>query len=274
LQPHAIPKWFYLFNDFDSLYKAACKHATQTVERYRGQVHIWSAAGGLNAPNTLGLSDEQILQLAVGVIQAVRRADPKTPVIVSIDSPWAEYLGQKQDGISPLHFADALVRADLGLSGLGLELNLNYWPGGSLPRDLVDLSDLMDHWNILGLPLLIQISTPCSLAADLHSVAKTEIVSNWKHPVPPIWDSGMDWGVNTVDQECEPCEERGRQRLPINGLEAIQMLLAKVNVHGIIWNQFCDREEHIYPNAGLIAPIGKKRTLLDGLTRLRQLHVH
>jgi hypothetical protein len=52
------------------------------------------------------------------------------------------------------------------------------------------------------------------------------------------------------------------------------MLLAKVNVHGIIWNQFCDREEHIYPNAGLIAPIGKKRTLLDGLTRLRQLHVH
>ncbi|MCU0716630.1 MAG: glycoside hydrolase family 10 [Pirellula sp.] len=153
LQPHAIPRWLYLFNDFESLYDATCKHATQVVERYRGQVHLWTAAAGLNTPNTLGLTDEQILHLAVGVIQSVRRADPKTPVIVTIDAPWAEYLGQKSDGISPLHFADALVRADLGLSGLGLELNLNYWPYGSLPRDLIDLSDLIDHWNILGLPL-------------------------------------------------------------------------------------------------------------------------
>jgi hypothetical protein len=275
LQPHAIPKWFYLLNDFESLYDAACKHATQTVERYRGQVHIWSAAGGLNAPNTLGLTDDQVLHLAVGVIQAVRRADPKTPVIVSIDSPWAEYLGQKQDGISPLHFADALVRADLGLSGLGLELNLNYWPHGSLPRDMIDLSDLMDHWNILGLPLLVQISTPCSLAADLHSSAKTEIVSNWRHPVPSIWEAGSEWGLKTASEtDCGSGDDDCRQRLPINGLEAIQMLMAKVNVHGIIWNQFCDRIEHIYPNAGLIAPAGKKRSLLDGLTRLRQLHVH
>jgi len=161
LQPHAVPKWLYLLSDFQSLYDAACAHATQMVERYRGQVHLWSAAAGLNAPNTLGITDEQVLHLAVGVIQAVRRADPKTPVVLTVDAPWAEYLGQKADGISPLHFADALIRADLGLSGLGLELNLNYWPGGSMPRDLVDISDLIDHWSILGLPLLAQVSEPC-----------------------------------------------------------------------------------------------------------------
>ena len=51
------------------------------------------------------------------------------------------------------------------------------------------------------------------------------------------------------------------------------MLLAKTNVHGIIWNQFEDRDEHVYPNAGLIAAGGRKRSLLDGLTRIRQLHV-
>jgi hypothetical protein len=286
LQSHAVPKWLYLFSDFESLYDAACKHAVQVVERYRGQVHLWSAAAGLNAPNTLGISDEQVLHLAVGVIQAVRRSDPKTPVILTIDVPWAEYLGQKQDGISPLHFADALIRADLGLSGLGLEINFNFWPGGTMPRDLVDLSDLIDHWNILGLPLLAQVSGPCHLQADPSAVSKSSIVSNWSYPSVPGWqesqmsDSGsIDVGVSTsnggfaIEKDKSGGQTR-RERMPVNGLEVIQMLLAKSNVHGIIWNQFSDRDEHVYPNAGLIAGGGKHRSLLDGLSRLRQLHVH
>jgi len=286
LQSHAVPKWLYLFSDFESLYEAACKHAVQVVERYRGQVHLWSAATGLNCPNTLGISDEQVLHLAVGVIQAVRRCDPKTPVVLTIDSPWAEYLGQKADGISPLHFADALIRADLGLSGLGLELNMNYWPGGSIPRDLVDISDLIDHWNILGLPLLAQVSGPCNLLSDTKAVSKSQIVSNWAYPNMAGWktskstDSGsIDLPIGTFSQPAIPfgeadAEVNKRDRMPVNGLEIMQMLLAKSNVHGIIWNQFSDRDEHVYPNAGLIGPNGKIRSLLDGLSRLRQLHVH
>lgn len=286
LQSHAVPKWLYLLSDFESLYEAACKHAVQVVERYRGQVHLWSAATGLNGPNTLGISDEQVLHLAVGVIQAVRRCDPKTPVVLTVDSPWAEYLGQKADGISPLHFADALIRADLGLSGLGLELNMNYWPGGSMPRDLVDVSDLIDHWNILGLPLLAQVSGPCNLLNDACALSKSGIVSNWTYPNMAGWktakqsDSGsieLPGGAvtqpNGVASQVD-VENNMRDRMPVNGLEIMQMLLAKSNVHGIIWNQFTDRDEHVYQNAGLIGPNGKTRSLLDGLSRLRQLHVH
>lgn len=285
LQPHAIPNWFYLFNDFESLYDAACKHAIQMVERYRGQVHLWSAAAGLNAPNPLGISDEQILHLAVGVIQAVRRCDPKTPVVLSIDCPWAEYLGQKIDGISPLHFADALIRADLGLSGLGLEVNFNYWPGGSLPRDLVDLSDLIDHWNILGLPLLVQVTSPNHMQPDAKSSSKASIVSSWAYPPiyscqPQVADgNGAEPSDSpTVSHPLTESEKLGllprRERLPVNGLEIMQMLLAKTNVHGIVWSQFSDRSDHAFPNAGLIAGNGKPRSLLEGLSRLRQLHVH
>ncbi len=279
LQPHAIPKWLYLFNDFESLYDAACKHATQVVERYRGQVHLWTAASGLNGLNTLGLNDEQILHLAVGVIQAVRRGDPKTPVIVTIDSPWAEYLGQHVDGISPLHFADALVRADLGLSGLGLELNLNYWPTGSLPRDLVDISDLIDHWNILGLPLLVQVCTPASLGTDPNATSKAEIVSTWRFPellLSEASDSATTGSTHVKGGGKSPRQPAGnsRERLPVNGLEALQMLLAKTNVHGIIWNQFTDQGPHAYANAGLVDPSGKRKSILEALARLRQLHVH
>ena len=284
LQSHAVPKWLYLLSDFQSMYDAACKHATLMVERYRGQVHLWSAAAGLNAPNTLGITDEQVLHLAVGVIQAVRRSDPKTPVVLTIDAPWAEYLGQKPDGISPLHFADAIIRADLGLSGLGLELNFNYWPGGSMPRDLIDISDLIDHWNILGLPLLAHISAPCNLQVDSGAISKSSVVSNWSYPNYPWWDQSQMSDSGSIElpttEKIAPDLTNGnvpisnRDRMPVNGLEVIQMLLSKSNVHGIFWNQFSDRSEHIYPNAGLIAASGKRRSLLDGLSRLRQLHVH
>jgi hypothetical protein len=267
LQPHAIPKWFYLFTDFNALHRATCEHATKMVNRYRGKVHLWSAAAGLNSPNSLGLTDEQILQLAVGIIQTIRTLDPKTPVILSIDSPWAEFLSQRSDGISPLHFADALIRLDLGLSGLALELNLNCWPHGSLPRDLIDISDLIDHWNILGLPLMAIVTTPASSQVDAGAISKSQIVSSWKYPSPAPMNEKQGDGDETV-------YVRSIDRLPSNGMEIVQMLMAKSTVHGIIWNQGSDAEEHPFPNAGLVGSNGKQRALLDGLVRLRQMHVH
>ncbi len=129
LQPHAMPQWLYLLNDFDTLLDAACAFTRKTVQRYKGKVHLWSAAAGLNSPNNLGLTDEQVLRLAVGIIQTVRRTDDRTPVVLHLDMPWAEYLAQSDSAISPLHLADALIRAELGLSGLCLDLNMNVSPG-------------------------------------------------------------------------------------------------------------------------------------------------
>jgi hypothetical protein len=267
LQQHAIPKWFYLFSDFESLKRATCEHASKMVTRYRGQVHLWSAGAGLNSPNSLGLTDQQILQLAVSLIQTVRTLDPKTPVIVNIDTPWAEFLSQRADAFSPLHFADALLRLDLGLSGLALELNLNYWPSGSLPRDLIDISDLIDHWNILGLPLMAVVSTPAVTQRDAEASSKSQIVSTWRFPCQ--------------EDRSEPVRDieatimaRPAERLPANGMEVVQMLMAKSTVHGIIWNQASDAVEHPFPNAGLIGSDGKQRAVLDGLARLRQTHIH
>jgi hypothetical protein len=155
-----------------------------------------------------------------------------------------------------------------------------------MPRDLVDVSDLIDHWNILGLPLLAQVSGPCNLLNDAQALSKSGIVSNWEYPNMAGWktsklsDSGsIDLPNGTFSQpSIQPgaadAEVNKRDRMPVNGLEIMQMLLAKSNIHGIIWNQFSDCDEHIYQNAGLIGPNGKTRSLLDGLSRLRQLHVH
>jgi hypothetical protein len=270
LQPHAFPKWFHLENDFESLFQAACDHARTMVERYRGQVHLWSAASGLNAPNAIGLSDEQVQKLAIGVIQTVRRCDPKTPVIICIDAPWAEYLAHQPDGISPLIFAEALIRVDLGLSGIGLEMNLNLWPHGSLPRDLVDISDMIDHWgNALEMPLLAVVTNPYNAIPDANAVAKSQIVSTWTYP-----EFNVEACPDVADAEDDAQKSVPELRFPANAMEILQLLLAKTRIHGIVWNQVSDQQEHPFPNSGLIGPQGRARGLLDGLVRLRQLHVH
>ena len=253
LQPHAIQNWMYMLGDFDSLYQGACQFVQRTVERYRGKVSIWNVGAGLNSPNELGFSDEQILQLAVGIVQAARRADPRTPVLVTMDMPWAEYLGQKANAISPIHFSDALLRADLGLSGIGLEMNLSYSPGGSLPRDLIDISDLIDQWSVLAVPLVAFVTTPSSPESDPNSFAKYRMVTDWKLP-----------SLSSVEETAPQS-----QPLATYALETIQMLLAKQTVHGIFWNQPSDREKHVYANAGLIDSNGNPRPLLDGLSQLR-----
>ena len=153
-----------------------------------------------------------------------------------------------------------------------------------MPRDLIDISDLIDHWNILGLPLLAHISAPCNLQVDSGAISKSSVVSNWSYPNYPWWDQSQMSDSGSIElpttEKIAPDLTNGnvpisnRDRMPVNGLEVIQMLLSKSNVHGIFWNQFSDRSEHIYPNAGLIAASGKRRSLLDGLSRLRQLHVH
>ena len=102
------------------------------------------------------------MRVTVDVVQAVRSRDPRTPIVVTFDQPWAEFLSRQDLDLSPIHFADALVRAELGIAGLGLEMNLAYESGGTARRDVLELNRLIDYWSGLGLPLLILMTMPSS----------------------------------------------------------------------------------------------------------------
>ncbi len=248
-RPGALPSWMVLLSEgFETILSAACMHAEETVNRYRGKVHLWNCGSSLNVPGEWEWNDEQVLRMAVSLIQTVRRADPRTPVLLSIDQPWAEYLRKSVDGISPLHFADALIRADLGLSGLALEMNLNAWPDGSLPRDPLEISRIVDRWSMLGLPLMIVLTLPTDTKADPNSVHNRQPVSMWKNT---LMNSETDNSNDTI----------------------IRLLLAKQSVHALIFNQATDQLPHEFPNGGLWDASGKAKNLLTQLARLRQLYL-
>ena len=99
-------------------------------------------------------------------VELVRSLDPDTPALVSFDQPWAEYMRQRESDFPPLHFADALIRAGLGLAGLMLEINVGYSPGGTLPRHPLEFSRLLDAWSLLGLPLWLSLCAPSAYHED------------------------------------------------------------------------------------------------------------
>ncbi len=238
LDRFSTPDWIYLWeDDFDQLASLLIQFITNAVNRYRGQVHLWQVSARLNVTSHLALSEEQRLRLAVGSSEAVRKLDPQTPTVVSFDQPWGEYLSHNDMELSPLQFADTMIRADLGTAGLGLEMNLGYSPGGTLPRNLLEISRQIDRWSMLGLPLLVVLSCPDQVTED----------------------SRADSRIRTV------ASQDMQSRIP----RLVEILLAKPAVHGIIWNQLADANLHEFPHSGLFDSNFKPKPILTRLGEFR-----
>ena len=240
-----MPHWLYLFeSDFDSFLKAAIHYVEVTVAKFRGRVQLWNCATGLNTPGPIPMDDEQTMRLAVGILQAVRRTDPNTPVVMSFDQPFGEYLGKDRDGLSPLHFADALIRSGLGMAGIGLECRFFYQQNATQPRSTVDFGQMIDRWATLGMPMLVQLSAPGGKGVSTAQ-APNEVLE---------YAAG---NRNYADDQL-------RIARPL-----IETLLAKHIVHGIVWEGWCDQDPHVMPHSGLIDHTGQRRPLLDYLAQVR-----
>jgi hypothetical protein len=247
LDDASLPDWLYLWEgNFDNIMTFVGQFVEQAVARYRGSVDLWQCAARINLGQALSLTEEDRLRLAVVVVQAVRRIDAQTPAVLFFDQPWAEYMSRQETVLSPFDFADAMVRAGLGLTGLGIELNLGYAPGGMLPRNPLALNRLLDHWALLGLPLYVALTVPSSDAPDPH-------VKGHARPMVHVPPDG--WSERAQDTYLE---------------RLVPLLLSKPAVHGVFWNALRDSLPHEWPHAGLIAADGRAKPALARLESLRR----
>jgi hypothetical protein len=246
----SLPDWMYLFSDDAESFRACvAEHVQAVVERYRGRVHLWMCAARLNVGNELEQSEEERLRLAVLAIESVRRADPRAPIVLSIDQPWGTFMSRQECDLSPLHFADALVRAELGLAGIGLEINLGYAALGSEPRDALEFGRQMDRYSTLGLPLLVTLTVPSGQQADPQAQRAAAVVR---------YDAGD--GLSAEAQRAW-----AEKYLPV--------LLAKQPVQGIIWNQLLDSRPHELAHGGLFESETRPKPIVELLAALRREHL-
>lgn len=250
LDARGLPDWLCLWQgDFQSLLAFVSDYVETAVSRYKGKVHMWQCAARINVGEALALREEEKLRLAVRAIEITRDIDPGTPLVVRFDQPWAEYMNRTDPDLSPLHFADALVRSGLQLSALALEINLGFYPGGTSLRDRVDFSRLLDLWSCLGLPLHLMLSLPSGDEAEAEGRPR---------PLPLAGAMQGGWTDET---------QAGwvKHYLP--------MLIAKPSVQAVFWNQLSDAEPCEFPHGGLIDAAGSVKPAMVALANLRKKHL-
>jgi hypothetical protein len=232
----ALPEWVARADDFDFLLSRATRHIQAVVERYRGRVHLWNCATAVNSARGLSLNDGQRLRLAVRIVETVRATDERTPLILTLDQPWGEYLRDQHGpnageepaprcALSPIHFADALLRGDLGLAGFGLRINVGLARDATLPRDVLEISRQIDRWSVFNLPLLIEVTLPAEAGQSLKQV--------WLNHVVPV-------------------------------------LLGKPAVQAIFWGRLFDGEGRGFPARGLFDSEGLPKPALAAFTGIRR----
>ncbi|MEM9364522.1 MAG: glycoside hydrolase family 10 [Planctomycetota bacterium] len=245
------PDWLALFDDrFDKLVETMTSFLEKTVTHFRGRVNLWNAATALNTAGPLKLDDEQVMHLSITALQTIRRCDPTTPVVISLDQPCGEYLSRDQNGISPLHFADALLRSGLGLAGIGLNFRFGFAQHATSPLSTMDFGQTLDRWGTLNAPLMVQLSVAGAPGNDDLARLKTET-----YPMSLQLNGDADAWADWQNRFAGPL---------------IRTLLAKPIVHAIVWESWSDQHPHVSPHSGLLDSSGKQRPLLDSVTTLRK----
>ena len=240
-----IPDWLYLWEgDLENVMSLVGQYVRAVVSRYRGQLHVWQAASRINSGSFLGLSRQDTLRVAIFVVETIREIDPQTPVVITFDQPWGDFLSRQESEL-PVYLADTLVRSNLGLAGVGLEMKLAYHPGGTYRRDVLEFSRQLDRWSMLGLPLLISLIVPGGSGSDPLARMKSTSLSD-------------EWSPQRQ-------EEWVREYIPV--------ILGKQAVQGIIWNQFCDAHPHQLPHGGLIDAENRPKPTLATLAAIRKAHL-
>jgi hypothetical protein len=249
LSPNGLPKWLAQWeNDYWNLQSFVCDFIETVMSRYLGRVRIWEIAARANSGGALALTEENRLTLVAKILEVARQVDQEGQFLLRIDQPWGEYQARGQHKLSPMHFADALVRAGMDLSAINLEIGVGYTPMGTPSRDLIDFSRLIDQWSVLGLPLQVTLAFPSAVEHDLNQTTDLEVEPNsWKMPVSEA--AQADWLE-----------------------DYLPLLLAKPSVLAVFWNHLSDAQPHRFPHAGLIRPDGVAKPAHGRVVKQRTLH--
>jgi hypothetical protein len=242
-----LPDWIWLWEgDFDTILGLVVDFVRQAVARYKGKVPVWHLVHRPACVEFLGLSEEEQLRIAARAVQVARQADPAGQFTIGVERPWAEWMGSSHFQLGPLHLADYLVRADIGLSGIVLEISPGYSNPGSHLRDLLEFSRLLDLYALLNLPLHIVMSVPSSASPDPNSDPSVRVeLPQW--PGMPDESTQAGWSAHWI-----------------------ALAVAKPYVRSVTWSQTRDAVPHLYPNAGLYRPDGMPKPLVSWLKTFRR----
>lgn len=162
----SVPDWMHVWeNDYDVIAGFAREHVRRTVQRYAGQIGTWIAASGLHADNVFAFNFEQIIDLTRMAANITRQAAPEAQVVIDLTQPWGEYFARNQRTAPPMLYAEIAVQSGISFDAFGLQFVFGLDSDGFHPRDMLQISSLIDRLANLGKPIHITAATVPSSAA-------------------------------------------------------------------------------------------------------------
>jgi Glycosyl hydrolase family 10 len=150
-----LPNWLgEQVKTFEDLSAQMSQYVHTAARRYADRAMVIEVADRVSRPTPLGLEPMQQLQLLTDAVRAANNAAPSLPRMVTIGLPYGETMVARQTELSPLHFADYLLRSEAGLSAIGLEIDCDDNAAGFPQRDPLDVAKLLERWAALGQPML------------------------------------------------------------------------------------------------------------------------
>jgi len=243
-----LPSWLAPWeHDIINMQSFVCDWVETAVSRYMGRIRLWEVSAYGNSGGALAINEENRLGLVARTLETAARTDDDAQLFIRIDQPWGDYQARGQHRLSPFQFADAVVRSNLGLAGVNLEINVGYQPHGCLSRDMLSFSRLIDYWSLLGIQLHVTLAFPSSATADPAAHDDVEVAT-------PVWT--------------QPCSEEAQAEW-IDTF--VPLLMAKPAVTGVYWTHFSDAMPHHFPHAGLIRADGTPKPAFEAMQRQKYL---
>ncbi|SFH95238.1 endo-1,4-beta-xylanase [Planctomicrobium piriforme] len=244
LSPGGLPEWLSPWsNDFLNLPSFVCDYIETAVARYQGMIRLWEVSAYGNTGGALGLGEDHCLALVARTLETAKRTDSDAQFFIRIERPWGEYQRLGRHRLSPFQFVDALVRSNLGLAGVTLDVNIGYGPDGCYARDMLSISKLIDFWSLLQVQIHVNVACPSSSVADPHAGSQYSVYNG-------VWRNNWD-----QEAQAEWIEH------------VVPVLLAKPSVTGVFLSNFHDALPHRYPHAGLLDAKGEPKQMYDPLRR-------
>jgi hypothetical protein len=245
--PEGLPGWLQRYRgDLRRISNYMEDYLEMVLQRYGDHIASWEVTAASNSPGVLGLTKEELLHLTNRLFDTAHQSRRDSFLVLGLAQPWGEYVAHGDHAYFPFLFADTLLRNRSAISALSLEILAGVSGRGSLSRDLLDLSRILDLYSLLGLPLRVTLGCPSAPGPDP--------LAQPHYSVEPR-GAGVEWS---------PAEQaRWATRY-------LAVAACKPNVEAVTWVQFADDQRHPFPHCGLVHGDGSPKPAADPIRRLRQ----
>jgi len=162
-----LPQWLFAeASSFDAVRDLIFEHIANIAKRYGKYVRGWNVASSFHAENPLGFNFEQLLELTRLASLRAKQVCPRAAAIVEITFPWGQYYGRNPRTIHPLLYADMVAQSGVNFDAFGLEILFETANEDTTPRDLLQISAMIDKFSMLGKPLHLTVAVPSAQAGQ------------------------------------------------------------------------------------------------------------